>query len=214
MGEEWRIAAAVIGGIVALSGIAAIVYAAILSAAVGSYAEYIYPLPTVMYVIGGILLVVGGIPFLWGLSGLVGGGKKSSVTAPVSRPTAQTSEGTGGWEESFNCGRCGMPATAYKVKIKGPSAKVKAVCPIKHEWEFLLPMSQQAEWIDTLTAHIFRCKKCGTQLLYPKKLKYREGYAEYKLRCPTCGSSHRYVKMLLYNVVEDARHRLMARARE
>jgi len=75
-------------------------------------------------------------------------------------------------------------------------------------------MSQQAEWIDTLTAHIFRCKKCGTQLLYPEKLKYREGYAEYKLRCPTCGSSNRYVTMPLCNVVEDARQRLMARARE
>lgn len=167
-----------------------------------------------MYVLGGILLLVGGIPFLYGVSGFVGGGKKPPVIIPASRPPAQTSEGTGGWEERFNCGRCRMPVTVYKVKIKGPSAKVQAVCPNKHKWEFLLPMSQQAEWMDTLAAHIFRCKKCGTQLPYPEKLRYRENYAEYKLRCPTCGSSHRYVKMLLYNAVEDARQRLLTHARE
>lgn len=214
MGEEGRIAAVAIGGTLALSGIFVIAYAAILSPTYDYYAEYMYSFITVMYGIGLILLLVGGIPFLWGLSGLVGGGRKPSVTAPVSRPTAQISADSEGWEERFKCGRCGMPVTAYRVKIKGPSAKVKAVCPSKHKWEFLLPMSQQTEWIDTLTEHILRCKKCGTQLLYPEKLKYREGYAEYKLRCTTCGSSHRYITMALHNVVEAARQRLMARPRE
>lgn len=140
--------------------------------------------------------------------------REDSATTPVSPPTTQTSGDAGGWEERFKCGVCMVPATAYKVKIKGLSAKVKAVCPRRHKWEFWLPLSQQAEWIGALTSHMFRCKKCSTQLLYPEKLRFHEGYAQYKLRCPTCGSSHRSVTMPLYNAVEDARQSLVTHARE
>jgi len=157
------------------------------------------------------MLVGGGIPCVWGISGLVGGGKKPSAKAPVVRSAVRTSKGTDIWAESFTCGKCGMELTAYKVKVKGLSAKVKAICPSKHKWEFLLPMPQQAEWIDALAKHIFRCKKCGAELLYPEKLGHDEdGYITYKLRCPACGSDHRYVKMILQNAVEDARQQLAA----
>jgi len=204
-----------VGGSMALSGVVAIGYAAILSRAVTyEYTQYAYSFLNTMYAIGGFLLFVGAIPFLWGLLGLVSSGKGSSATTPVSPPTAKISGGTGGWEERSKCGICGMPVTAYKVKIDGMSAKVKAVCPRRHKWEFWLPLSQQPEWIGVLTSHIFRCKKCSTQLLYPEKTSFHGGYAEFKLRCPACGSSHRSVTMPLYNAVEDARQLLVTRTRE
>lgn len=214
MGDAGRIAAAVIGGIIALSGISTIFLAATMTST-SSYSGGVWtrttPLRTEMYVLGGVMLIGGGIPFLWGVSGLVGGGKKSSVKLPAASSATRASGGKDSWAEAFKCTRCGMPTTVYKVKIKGGSIKAKAVCPSKHKEELLFPMAQQMEWIESLTRHIFRCKKCGAELLYPEKLKYNEeGYAKYKLRCPTCGSDHRYVKMVLCNPVEDARRQMVS----
>ncbi len=106
---------------------------------------------------------------------------------------------------SMQCARCGQDRVILYIKVKGPYAILKAICPNdRSKAAIRLPIGSRDQWIHMVADNIYRCAICGQPLQGPAKIGREGRWIVLYMECPTHGlkSSKRHVIDTIYPAIE------------
>lgn len=109
-------------------------------------------------------------------------------------------------QNPLQCPRCGQDRVVFYVKVKGPYAILKTVCPNDRSKKAIrFPLNTRDQWIRQLAENIYRCSICGQTLQGPAKVSRDGRWIVLYMECPTHGlrDSKRYIIDSIYPAIES-----------
>jgi len=106
----------------------------------------------------------------------------------------------------LECSRCGSLRVVYYIKIGGPTAVLKAMCPNDGSKKaFRIPLASRDQWIGEVTDQIYRCAHCGQRLDTPVRVGREGRWIILYLECSVHGlkDGKRYILDTIYPVIEN-----------